>query len=491
MPKYKIDSSKYLEDFIHDLHSNDCIIKAFVADNLKRANAREAQNHASYYACEYCFSKALTFMVGEEQLAARKHSLEQEKKKIEERIETLQQHEHQDEESIQALQVVLESLNNSLKNIQIKKKQLVWPYSTSDGEPRTREKIIEIVNQIEEGNAPNRDDRKGIVGKSPFLTLEYFDIVLDIPCEYLHSGCIGVVKRLVCLTFNVGITRTRITTRKLTPPSVFNLLMAKIKVVREFGRRARNLDFSVFKAQEYRNLALFFFPIIVDCIEEEAKERRLWLLLAYLLRACVIPQHEFQNVNISDIDYCAKHFYKLYEQLFGPSNCSYNTHIIGAHIKEMRIHGPLTLTSAFGFESFYGEMRKSFVPETASPLKQILQKIYLKRALSPHNCKPSIHITTHTTSLECNNLIYTFTDRIYKLYKVVDIQNEILNCVRINVSEVFYEETPNLNWDLVGVFQEESIDTAVINISQKYVAGKIIKIDKMLITCPLNILDEK
>lgn len=60
------------------------------------------------------------------------------------------------------------------------------------------------------------------------------------------------------LTFSVGEKRTRMTTRRLTHPSVFNELMKFVKVVREFSRRVRELDFAVLKAQEMHNLGLFF-----------------------------------------------------------------------------------------------------------------------------------------------------------------------------------------------------------------------------------------
>ena len=212
-----------------------------------------------------------------------------------------------------------------------------------------------------------------------------------------------------------------------------------------------------------------------------------------MLRACVIPNHEFQNVNLNVIESCGKFFYTLYEKVFGPGNCSYNTHVVGAHILPIRAHGPLTQTSAFGFENFYGEMRNSFVPGTSSPLKQIMEKIYVKRALADHVCLASIHITNYDTELECNNLIYTFTHHAYALYKVIDVLNEeeILQCHKITTSDAFFEDAPNLDWRNVGVFQLESIGSTIHNISQKYVCGKLIKINDLLITCPNNVLDEK
>ena len=338
------------------------------------------------------------------------------------------------------------------------------------------------------------NEAKGIIGRSPLLDLEYFHFVCDIPAEYLHSSCLGVVKRLVQLTFHVGVTRPRVTKRKLTPVNVFNVAMSSIKVPRESGRRIRYLDFSVYKRQEFRNIILFFFVIVVECIEETAQEeRKIWLLLAYIMRACVIPTPEFQQVNLQDIDYFSKVFYKLYKKNYGVWNCTYNTHIVGSHILQVREHGPLTVTSAFGFENFYGELRQSFTPGTCSPLKQIMSKVYLKRKLEKHTCQASIVYTNHETALECNNLIYTFRNRQYNCYKIVDIDENqsTFNCVKIETTDVFFPETPTIDWGKVGVFELFRVTDETAKIEAKLVAGKLIKVKNFVMTCPENVLNEK
>ena len=168
---------------------------------------------------------------------------------------------------------------------------------------------------------------------------------------------------------------------------------------REFSRRARDLQMSVYKAAEYRNLVLFFFPLVIQCIQRNAKERNLWLWLAYMVRSCILPSNEFHNFNTDVVNGCCVNFYKMYEKLFGLKNTTYNTHIVYSHLIEIRAHGPLTLTSAFPFESFYGELRNCFVPRTNSPLKQIMQKILLKRKLSHHVCQKNILYSSHETCL--------------------------------------------------------------------------------------------
>ena len=87
------------------------------------------------------------------------------------------------------------------------------------------------------------------------------------------------------------------TTRELSTASMYNSKMTYVRVPREFSRRVRRLDFSVLKGQEYRNIALFYFPIVLECIPQPHKERQLWLEMCYSIRACIIPEQEYEIVN--------------------------------------------------------------------------------------------------------------------------------------------------------------------------------------------------
>ena len=492
--KYKVKGKPYLEKFIKDVDENDCVIKAFVGDSLKRSDVRDSLGHSSSFACEYCFTKATSIEISNSEVEKKKE-LKDQKKIIIDRIEKLQSEEDIDEEQIMTLQLILDRLTDTLKNVSKTRKQLVWPSSSLNGEPRTKDKILAIIQNIEqdENSTMTKDEKKGIVGRSPLLNLDYFDYVLCVTAEYMHSMCIGVIKRLIELTFNVGIQRKRNTKRKLSPPSLFNDLMSKIKVVGDFSRRVRALDFAVLKAQEFRNIAIIFFPIVIECIEPSAEERKLWLYISYVMRACVLPTKEYQQINDNLVKELSEKFYKLYEKLFSAKNCSYNTHVVGGHLPEIRALGPLTLTSAFGFEHFYGEMRQSFAPSTISPLKQIMTKVLMKRALGHHSCQSSIKLSNKDTERECNSLIYTYIHKVYKFYQIVDFNEDekLLNCKEILKSEYFFEETPNLDWAKVGLFQEEELQDQIVKIEKIFVAGKLIRVNNLLITCPNNVLLEK
>ena len=232
--KYRgLDNQELLKWFVDDVKSTHKSICNFVGDNQKRAIANNSLGHSSWHPCKYCFTRGVGFTT------------------------------------------------TNAQNKQTTK--ITWPASTANGEPRTREKIQEIVDNIE--NLTPRE-RKGVVGKSVLFDIPNYNVECDKTAEYLHSCCLGVVKKCVELTFSVGENRPRITSRKLSNPIDFNKLMLLIKSPHEFSRRARELDFAVLKGAEFRNIALFFFPLVLECIEEQQEERKLWLYLAFMIRSC-------------------------------------------------------------------------------------------------------------------------------------------------------------------------------------------------------------
>ena len=486
----KINPRNFFDFFLTDICANNCIIKCFIGDNPKRANARDALSHGSYFPCEYCIAKGFLFHNSDINLVEMKNKLLAQKTLIQNQIE-LYESENEESDGLKTLKEIEKSIEKAVKEITTKKKQIVWPSETKDAEPRTREQIAATVDKLDEGETLSKDEAKGIVGHSLFLDIPYFNMIRDFPAEYLHSVCLGKTRKLLELTFDIGQKRTRNTKRKLSSVQDFNKAMIVIKFPKESSRRSRALDFSVMKGQEFRNITLFLFPIIIDCIEPSAKERRLWLIFSFMIRACVIPTEEFRLLDHEIIETCASDFYALYEKLFGVQNCTYYTHIIGSHLLKIRDHGPLTLTSAFDFESFYGEMRSAFAPGTQSPLKQIFQQIFLKRTIGHHCCEASIHYSSKETPMECNNLIYTFEMSKYRMYKIENVSNDTLECVEIGKFPVKFNETPTLNWSKIGVFKAGGVGENLVQIPVNIVKGKVMRVKNLLITYPKNVLLEK
>ena len=124
--------------------------------------------------------------------------------------------------------------------IQYKKQvstKIVWPPSSSNGPLRTRNDIQDIYDQISNSNETlgpplEPHELKGIQQPSLLFNVPNFDFIHGIPTEYLHSVCIGLIKKFIELTFNVGETRKRVTKRELSSSHQFNSLIANQQVPR-------------------------------------------------------------------------------------------------------------------------------------------------------------------------------------------------------------------------------------------------------------------
>ena len=438
--RYKYDEQKEIYEVISDILKNSCTICDIVSDNPKRSVFRCALCHSSTYACEYCEAKAvlvIDFFASRQQEAIKK-KYELRRQNLTNTIEFLRESpgsvksKERDHQKINELNLVMQNLNEEEEKelkAASKRRQLAWPFSTMKGLLRTNDLIRYITNKIGRNEQLDKHEKKGFKGVSHLLTLPNFNFIDNISTEYMHSTCLGVVKRLVELTFDVGELRTKTSKRKLSDSKLFNDLMKTIQFVREFSRRCRNLDLGIIKAQEYRNILLFFFPLVIKCIDDEyPKEKIIWLTFAYVIRACVIPNEEFDCIDTNDIKRSCTKFYSLFEKCFGKKNCSYSIHIVTSHLLRIRGKNPLTARSAFKYESFYAEMKNLFQPGTSSPLKQILQNTIMKRSLEYHSCSKPIKydcVKVPNTGLENNSMIYIFNDKNeYEFYNIIQINED-------------------------------------------------------------------
>ena len=440
--RYKYDEQEEIRKVINDLNETDMVLDTAVCDNLKRCIIKNVKAHSAKFPCEYCECCAVRY------------------------------------------------IDNTMS-----KSQLTWPPKTMNGRPRTITAIRRIVNSIEEDEEElSADYLKGIKGRSVLLDQPNFDYVLDVPTEYLHLVCLGVVKRILELTYKIGKKRHRVTKRKRTDPKLFNELIISVQVIREFSRRLRHLDTAVLKAQEYRNILLFFFPIVLANIDGKyQKEHQMWLSLVFMIKSCVIQNEEFQHVDKETIIKSCELFYNLYFELFGQQNCSYSIHIVSSHLLKVRGNVPFTERSAFPFESFYSEMQNLFKSGTRAPLKQILGNTFMKRTIEHHTCEKTIVYKEEEKQdkMENNSLIYTFKDKEHHLYVIKKIEGDLFTCQRQGKFKYKPSVLPNYNWNSIGVFRKGPIGTDIYVIHKSEIKGKVLSVLNMLITCPQNVMNEK
>ena len=504
--RYKYDAQAEFQKVLDSMNENEIIIDCAEGDNPKRSFFRCAKCHGAKYACEYCENFAVFFIGNKKNIETIEKKYELQELKIIQEMEEIQlgPDNPTKTDQIQNFKQLLIDLKRNKKEEMLKnsRKQLTWPSSTMEGNLRTIDNINMITEEIESNPGILKTDPdfcKGIKGRSLLLNQPNFNILEDLTCEYMHLVCLGVVKRLTELTYKVGENRERVTKRKLSDPKVFNDLIRFIQLAREFSRRCRNMDFGVMKASEFRNLILFFFPIVLEGIEDEFEdEKKVWLHLVYMVRACVIPNNEFENVNKDLVQCACKIFYTLFEKCFGQKNCSYSIHVAPSHLLQIRGDMPLTFRSAFKFESFFFEMRQLFHPGTVSPLKQILQNCFVKRLLENHHCEKTTYFCAekpeNKNSKENNHLVYIYNpvNHSTTMYSIVEIIND--NEFRCNIQGKFRYETPiapEYTWSTVGIYRIGPISNQIHVIKRSDISGKVLKVQGLLITCPLNVLHEQ
>ena len=134
----------------------------------------------------------------------------------------------------------------------------------------------------------------------------------------------------------------------------------------DFPRRSRVYDHPSYKSNEWRNLSMFTFHLLVSCMgREKTHEKSVILSFAFLSRAMRLPTEEYQNIPENMIDRASQILSEHHELAFGQTAGSYNYHIVGSHLKFIRNQiGSFTEHNAYVYESSYGDICRTFMPGT-------------------------------------------------------------------------------------------------------------------------------
>jgi hypothetical protein len=121
-----------------------------------------------------------------------------------------------------------------------------------------------------------------------------------------------------------------------------------------------------YKAEEYRNLLLFFFPFILQSFENAGRrlyrpERQIFAALAYLVRAYVLPDREYAALDQEHLIATAETLLTHIEANYGMKVMSYNNHQI-RHFNLFRKRGNFAKRSAFPAEGMFAQVRRGFEP---------------------------------------------------------------------------------------------------------------------------------
>ncbi|XP_029174949.1 uncharacterized protein LOC114943483 [Nylanderia fulva] len=218
-----------------------------------------------------------------------------------------------------------------------------------------------------DANFRNQTQEEYHLGRPILLNIPNFDIVSQIPLDYMHLICIGVVKKLIKLWICGPLNARYLSSQRIQNISKF-LLDIRHFIPKEFARRPREIeDFAQWKATELRQFLLYTGPVV---LQKELKPDVFSNFLTLHVAVRILCQN---NSTAEYIEYASKllrYFVECFIKIYGPEFVSHNIHGL-LHITDcVKQFGPLDTFSAFPFENFMKEL-KSILRKSEKPLEQI------------------------------------------------------------------------------------------------------------------------
>ncbi len=285
-----------------------------------------------------------------------------------------------------------------------------FPSSTFGGETRTDAEIRRVAEALDAGEDV---EARGVKGLSPLRGIRGLDLANDVPTEAMHLICLGIVRRMMRCSYNIGPKMS--VAHKPADVEPLNRRLRKCKGLTNFPRRPRDFDPAVWKAHEYRNFILCYWPVLIGTAPKGTL--KVWLLTVYLVRALCLPDSLYNRLdrNAFGTD-LYRRWYVAFEKAFSVDQCTYNPHCF-THLSKVRALGPLSETSALRYEDHYNIIKKSYRAGTPSLGTQALQTSLLSTMIG-HRCKPTYLLRSRVTSRVEDRYVYLNDGRMYMLTDV-------------------------------------------------------------------------
>lgn len=208
-------------------------------------------------------------------------------------------------------------------------------------------------------------------GTSP-LSLLPIGMVSQVPFEYMHLVCLGVVKKLMSAWVHGKYSWLS----KLSARSI-DLISARLNILKkwcpsEFARWPRSLEmYSKYKATEFRQFLLYTGPIVTYGVLDTELYKH-FLLLHAAIRVLVSKSPSRQHLRFAEL--ALKKFVLRCECLYGANFNSYNVHGLLHLANDVRRLGNLDSFSAFPYENNMSMFRK-YCRKPGLPLQQLFNRM--------------------------------------------------------------------------------------------------------------------
>lgn len=222
------------------------------------------------------------------------------------------------------------------------------------------------------------------VGTSILESILNIDMIRDVPLDYMHLICLGVVKKLLML-WVYGKPLTKLSYKQISDIST-SLLNLVCNIPTEFNRKPRNLnEVKRWKATEFRQFLLYTGPVVLKSIISHDRYINFLSLHIATFILCNPTYKHYINYARSLMQYFVKTFIILY----GKDQMSHNVHNLLHICDDVERFGTLDQFSAFKFENYLQSIKK-LIRKPEKPLQQIVRRKY-----ELDNNIPLVENTTH------------------------------------------------------------------------------------------------
>lgn len=373
-------------------------------------------------------------------------------------------------------------------------------------EPRTHESTLEIVNHRDYAWASHPNHRstfkhqlKGVLQRTPLLDVPLFDVVNDVPVEYMHAVHLGVIKKTFQRSFLAGTTITGFKRLRQTLDE-FNLLYPQEPHPREQTRRPVAYA-SHWKATQYRLLVMGHLPFLLEVLDKHPDPdahllRSAWALLGLLSRVLLMDNGpQLNRVNqLLPLQSAMEEFLSVYEEYCGADFMNFNVHMFSHALQARDRFGSLSRVSAYSSETMYQHFQRGYTAGTQSPGKQGMLNLYLQ-LFSGHQCKHSF--TTEPAApgdrrMSQDQYIYDDRGAVYEVLNITDdtFQVHSLPCTPFKFKTCRGTDLPFGAAGLLTRDGQDSVSDAevTITVAKSSVRGKAIVSEKYVSCLPYTML---
>lgn len=252
-------------------------------------------------------------------------------------------------------------------------------------------------------------------------------LVTNVPLDYMHLICLGVVKKLLLLWIK-GPLSVRLSSAQIQKISNA-LINIRVSTPKEFVRKPRSLnDIMYWKATEFRQFVLYTGPIALQGVLRQDVYFN-FLTLHVAISILISPKFVKHENNILYAQNLLIHFVKSFETIYGKRYVSHNVHNLLHLSADVQKFGALDEFGAFRFEN-YLQMLKNTLRKSEKPLHQVARRFgemhacgyqfYSKLANTTNN----ILKNQHRSGPLPNNII----NNVYIQYKILSTNSFYINC---------------------------------------------------------------